>query len=325
MKNYFKILIGLLICALASLVVFASDLTITADKQSFKMEENKAKFDGNVQILFEDITVKGPRAEVNIDPKTQKLTDATIFDKPYVIEVKKGKTNEVKANILKMSLITKTIRAEGNTQTTVTEDFQKKPTVVITADTQEYDTNSKVLTATGNVIINYKDAQTYSNKAVAYLNKAGDLQKIVLLGNGRIKQEDSVVTANEFVYDVIRDEAFAIGNAHSNVLMNGSRINVWSARQEFNNKTGILMASGAVHVIYKDYDARGPKATVYPDPKTKKLNEIVFIGRSKIQQINRIIEADSIKMYLEPKNFYADGNVKTTIKNVQREKGKNAL
>ena len=83
------------LCAVTITAVFANDLSITADRQSFKMEENKAKFDGNVKVQYEELTVTGPRAEVNIDPKSKKLTEAVFFDQPYVIEVKKGKTNEI--------------------------------------------------------------------------------------------------------------------------------------------------------------------------------------------------------------------------------------
>lgn len=296
-------------------VVFAKDLSIKADKQSFKMEENKAKFDGNVKVQYEDLTVSSPRAEVNIDPKSKKLTDAVFFDKPYVIEVKKGKTNEIKANILKMSLINKKIKAEGNTLTTVTEDF--KPTVIITADTQEYDTNTKTLTANGNVIIYYKDVETYSDNAIANLNKEGELQKITLTGHGRLKQKESIITGHRFVYDAVSEIAYATGNTHSDVLMDGTKINVWAARQQYNKQSNILMANGAVHVIYKDYDARGPKATVFPDPKTGKPNEVVFVGRSTIVETTRSITADRIKMFLNPKNFFAEGNVNTVIRNVQ--------
>lgn len=323
MKNS-KIFVFIMICALASFgVAFAKDLSINAQKQSFKMEENKANFEGNVNVQFDDITIKGPRAEVNIDPGSKKLTDAVFFDKPYVIQVQKGKTNEIKSNILKMSLLNKKIVAEGNTQTTVTENM--KPTVIINADTQEYDTNSKILTARGNVIIYYKDVETFSDTAVATLDKNGDLQKITLTGHGRLKQKDSVITGNKFIYDAVKDEAYAIGNTHSDVTMDDSKIKVWAARQQYNKKANILMATGSVHVIYKDYDARGPKATVYPNSKTGKPNEIVFIGRSKITQTTRTIEADRIKMYIEPKNFFAEGNVNTIIRNVQGQDNKDVL
>ena len=55
---------------------------------------------------------------------------------------------------------------------------------------------------------------------------------------------------------------------------------------------------------------------MFPDPKTQKMNKVVFLGRSKITQQGRSIEADRIDMTLKPKDFKADGNVKTFIPNV---------
>mgnify|MGYP000821585462 CR=1 FL=1 len=152
------------------------------------------------------------------------------------------------------------------------------------------------------------------------MNKEGDLQKITLTGHGKLKQKDSLIVADKFIYDAITEEAFGIGNAYSDVSMDDTRIQVWSSRQQYDKKTNVMMASGNVHVIYKDYDARGPKATVYPDPKTNKPNKVVFVGRSKIKSEGRTIEADRIEMLIEPKNFFAEGNVKTFIPNIQNSK-----
>ena len=320
MRN-FKSLFFITVLLISTIgIAIAADLSIESDKQTFKMEENKAKFEGNVRVKMDDIKATSPRAEVYIDPKTKQLTDAVMYDKPYVVQVQQAKTNEIKANILKMSLLKKTLKGEGDTQTTVTETGALKPTVVITADEQEYDTNTKTLTARGNVIIYYKDVETFSNTAIANLNQKGDLQKITLIGNGRLKQKDSVITANRFIYDAVKEVAYALGSAHSDVDMDGTRINVWSNRQEYYKKTNIIQASERVHVTYKDYDARGPKATVYPDSKTNKPNEIVFLGRSTITEQMRSIEADRIKMFINPKNFFAEGNVKTVIRNLQQNK-----
>ncbi len=322
MRN-FKVLILAVCLTLAGFAItkaVASDLSIESDKQTFKMEENKAKFEGNVKVKMDDITATSPRAEVFIDPKTKQLSDAVMYDQPYVVQIKQDKTNEIKSNILKMSLLNKKLNAEGNTQTTVTEKNAQKPTVIITADQQEYDTNTKILTAKGSVIIYYKDVETFSDSAVAELNKAGDLQKITLIGHGRLKQKDSVITADKFIYDAVKEIAYALGSAHSDVDMDGTRINVWSSRQEYYKTANVLQASGKVHVTYKDYDARGPKATVYPDKKTNKPNEIVFIGRSTISEQMKTIQADRIKMFINPKNFFAEGNVKTVIRNVQDNK-----
>jgi lipopolysaccharide export system protein LptA len=322
MRN-FKILVLMTALSLTAIgIATASDLSIESDRQTFKMEQNKASFDGNVRVKMDDITATSPRAEVMLDPKTKQLSDAYMYDKPYVIQIKQDKRNEIKSNILKMSLLNKKIKAEGNTQTTVTETKTGKPSVIITADSQEYDTNTKTLTAQGSVIIYYKDVETFSNNAVAVLNQKGDLQKITLIGNGKLKQKDSIITAEKFIYDAVTETAYAIGKAHSNVNMDGTRINVWSARQEYNKTANILQASGNVHVIYKDYDAKGPKATVYPDSKTGRLNEIVFIGRSVITEQMRSIEADRIKMYINPKNFFAEGNVKTVIRNVDTQQSR---
>ena len=313
------VIISALILAAAGIAI-AADLSIESDRQTFKMEENKAKFEGNVRVKMDDIKATSPRAEVFIDPKTKQLSDAVMYDQPYVVQVKTDKKNEIKANILKMSLLNKKLRAEGSTQTTVTETGAMKPSVIITADVQEYDTNTKTLTANGSVIIYYKDVETYSDSAVANLNQNGDLQKITLTGNGRIKQKDSVITADKFIYDAVKEIAYGLGSAHSDVDMDGTRINVWSDRQEYYKASNIIQASGKVHVTYKDYDARGPKATVYPDKKTNKPNEIVFLGRSVITEQMRSIEADRIKMFIEPKNFFAEGNVKTVIRNIQQNK-----
>ena len=320
MKRFNILLSIFTIIIVAAGISVASDLSIESDKQTFKMEENKATFDGNVKVKIDDVTASSAKAEVFIDPKTKQLSDAVMYDKPYVVQIKTDKKNEIKSNILKMSLLNKTIRAEGNTQTTVTPNNALKPTVIITADSQEYDTNTKTLTAKGGVIIYYKDVETFSDSAVANLNKNGDLQKITLTGHGRLKQKDSVITANKFIYDAVKEIAYALGSAHSDVDMDGTRINVWSDRQEYYKNKNIIQASGKVHVTYKDYDAKGPKATVYPDKKTNKPNEIVFIGRSVITEQMRSIEADRIKMFIEPKNFFAEGNVKTVIKNIQQNK-----
>ena len=63
---------------------------------------------------------------------------------------------------------------------------------------------------------------------------------------------------------------------------------------------------------------------VFPNKETKQLNEVVFVGRSKISEQGRSIQADKIIMYMDPKDFYAEGNVYTSIRNIKdiESKGK---
>lgn len=102
----------------AGLIVQASDLVIESKTQSYNEQENRLKFEGDVKVSVDDLKVVGESADVSMD-ENQKLDTATFYDKPYAYEIKKNKKREVKANILKMSLITKVVKAQGDTQSIV--------------------------------------------------------------------------------------------------------------------------------------------------------------------------------------------------------------
>lgn len=312
MKRFLTIFLSILV--LTGLAVQASDLIIESKNQSFNEADNKIKFNGNVKVTVDDLKVVGDSADVNVT-KDQKLDTATFYDKPYAFEVKKNKKREVKANILKVSLITKIIRAEGDTQSVVFEG--KTPIVVINANTQEYDTKTGVMTAVGTVTMKYKEIETFSNSAQITTDKSGDLKKLVLIGNAKVKQENNESYADRFVYDATTGNLTAYGNTTSNAIMDdGSKLTLKSSYQEYNQKRSIFNASGNVRIWYQDYYAVGPKVTLYPTPGSTKPNEAYFTGRSSITQGVRTIYADKIKMTMKPKTFDAQGNTRTVIKNI---------
>lgn len=310
-----KILIGLTAVILtAGIAVNASDLVIDSKTQSYAESENKIKFQGDVKVSIDDLRVEGQTADVNMTQDKQ-LDTATFYDKPYAYEVKKNKKREVKANILKVSLITKVIKAEGDTQSIVYDG--KTPIVIINADSQEYDTKSGVMDADGTVTIQYKDIETYSNHATVKTDKNGDLKNITLIGNAMVKEKNNESYADKFVYDPATEILVATGNTTSKATMEGGdKLVLKSNYQEYNKKKNTYNASGNVHVWYQDYFAVGPKITFYPDKTTGKPNEIYFTGRSSITQGVRTIYADKIRMTLEPKDFQATGNTRTVIKNI---------
>ncbi len=310
-----KILIGLTAVILtAGIAVNASDLVIDSKTQSYAESENKVKFQGDVKVSIDDLRVEGQTADVNMTQDKQ-LDTATFYDKPYAYEIKKNKKREVKANILKVSLITKVIKAEGDTQSIVYDG--KTPIVVINADSQEYDTKSGVMDADGTVTIKYKDIETFSNHASIKTDKNGDLKNITLIGNARVKEQNNESFADKFVYDPATEILVATGNTTSKATMEGGdKLVLKSNYQEYNKKKNTYNASGNVHVWYQDYFAVGPKITFYPDKTTGKPNEIYFTGRSSITQGVRTIYADKIRMTLEPKDFQATGNTRTVIKNI---------
>lgn len=318
MKKVLTILTALIL--LVGLSATASDLVIQSKTQTFSEKDNKIKAEGDVKVTIDQATVVGDKADVTVT-KDNKLDTATFYDKPYGYEIKGNKKREIKANILKVSLINKVIKAEGLSQTTVFDG--KEPIVIITADNQEYDTKSNVMKANGSVIIHYKEIETFSNQAIIKTNKGGDLQRIDLIGTARVKQEKHLATADHFIYNLANDELIAMGHANSNaVLDDGSRLILKSNYQEYNKKSNTFLGSGNVNIWFKDYYAQGPKVTFYPDKKTNKPNEIYFTGRSSITQDIKTIYADKIKIILKPKNFYAEGNTKTVIKDIGKAQDK---
>lgn len=299
---------------LTSLAVFASDLVIESKTQTFSNKERKIKLDGGVKVKMDNLTVESPRADVTIR-RNNKLDTATFYDKPYAFEINANKKREVKANILQVSLINKVVRAEGDTQSIITEG--NTPIVIINADEQEYDTKSNIMVANGSVDIKYKDIESFSDKAVIIADPKGGLKKIDLIGNARVKQEQNTSEGHHFIYDPVTEEMSVSGNTKTVAITDdGRKLTIHSDFQQYNKKQNSYIGNGHVKIWFDDYYAQGPKVSVFPDVKTGKLNEVYFVGRSKVVQADKDIIADKIRITLDPKDFEADGNVRTIIHNI---------
>ena len=306
------LIISLLI--LSSLAVFASDLIIESKTQTFSDKEKKIKLDGGVTVKLDNLTVQSPRADVSVR-RGNKLDTATFYDKPYAFEINANKKREVKANILQVSLINKIVRAQGESQSVITEG--NTPIVVINADEQEYDTKSSIMVATGKVSMRYKDIESWSDKAVIVADQKGGLKKLDLIGNAKVKQEQNISEGHHFVYNPITEEMSVSGNTKTVAITDdGKKLTIHSDYQQYNKNQNSYIGTGHVKIWFDDYYAQGPKVSVFPDANTGKPNEIYFVGRSKIIQKDKDIIADKIKMTMEPKDFKAEGNVRTIIHDV---------
>ena len=321
-KIFFKSLFAFF-CFLIATNVFA--ITIESTKQEIQMDKNKGYFTGDVKVQIGDVVVQSPRAELDIEPETKKPSLATFFDKPYAQQTKDNKKHEVKADIIEVSLIKKIIIARGNSQTNVIQD--KKPVIIITADVQEYDTNTNLMKATGNVVINYEDMTATSDNAFALMDKNGDVQNLKLSKNAIIKQDKSIIKADNLQYSKLRQDIIASGNTMSDVTFeNGDRVIIYARNQQYNRLGNTMMASGDVDVKYADYKAKGPKAIMHINSKTNKPEKIIFTGRSKITEKDvNSVEADKIIMTMQPKTFEAQGNVKTNIEQNSGNKKENKM
>lgn len=306
------LIISLLI--LSSLAVFASDLIIESKTQTFSNKEKKIKLDGGVKVKMGNLTVESPRAEVSVR-RGNKLDTATFYDKPYAFEINANKKREVKANILQVSLINKVVRAEGETQSVITEG--NTPIVVINANEQEYDTKSNVMVANGQVTMKYKDIESWSDKAVIIADPKGGLKKLDLIGNAKVKQAQNISEGHHFIYNPITEEMSVSGNTKTVAITDdGKKLTIHSDYQQYNKPQNSYIGNGHVKIWFDEYYAQGPKVSVFPDTVTGKLNEVYFVGRSKIIQEDKDIIADKIKLTLDPKDFQAEGNVRTIIRNI---------
>ena len=314
-----KKLLIIFLLMITGLGVIASDLEIESKTQSFSDSEHKIKLDGGVKVKLDNLTVESDHADISVR-RNNKLDTVTFYDKPFAVEINGNKKREVKSNILKVSLINKIVRAEGETQSVITEG--NTPIIIINADAQEYDTTSSVMVATGGVTIKYKDIDTFSDKAVIIADEKGGVRKIDLIGNAKVKQEHNESEGHHFVYNAITEEMSVEGNTKTIAISDdGKKLTIHSDYQQYSKRQNSYVGSGHVKIWYDDYYAQGPKVSVFPDKTTNKPNEIYFIGRSKIIQQEKDIIADKIRMTMNPKDFTAEGNVKTIIHNVDTKDG----
>jgi lipopolysaccharide export system protein LptA len=178
------------------------------------------------------------------------------------------------------------------------------------------------MVATGSVTMKYKDIESFSDKAVILADPKGGLQKIDLIGNAKVKQEQNTSEGHHFVYNPITEEMSVSGNTKTIAISDdGKKLTIHSDYQQYNKKQNSYIGNGHVKIWFDDYYAQGPKVSVFPDEKTGKPNEVYFVGRSKIVQADKDIIADKIRMTMDPKDFQAEGNVRTIIHNIDTKDG----
>ena len=245
-----KFLVFLLII-LSGIAVLASDLIIESKTQTYSDKEKKIKLDGGVKVKIDNLTVESPRADVSVR-RNNKLDTATFYDKPHAYEINANKKREVKANILQVSLINKVVRAEGDTQSVITEGAT--PIVIINADDQEYDTKSNVMVATGSVGIKYKDIESFSDKAVIIADTKGGLKKIDLIGNAKVKQQNNTSEGHHFIYNPITEESSVSGNTKTVAITDdGKKLIIHADYQQYNKNQNSYIGNGHVKVWFDDY------------------------------------------------------------------------
>lgn len=322
-----------------------SSIRMTADKQSYDMEKKKYYLSGKVTVAYQDMKITSSTAEVEMDA-AGKPQVANFFNRPVFKRIKpKAGEDNITGDIIKIFLADDRYGAKGNVvshiATVAADPF------LIRSDIQEFDNKNKVVSASGNVQVDYKQSQAYSPLANVRMKENGKADRVIFSGGARIKQEASEINGDRITVMVdsgnliaehhvktrvdlknqqkpvaSKPKTIAKAAPHSSAQANPSeqdqpqKVFISSDYQQYDKASDMMLASGHVKIIYGDYIAVGPKATF--KMKNNDLDRIFLTGRPTIVETGRTITADKIIITTNPKNFDAVGNVKVNFKTADK-------
>ncbi len=179
--------------------------------------------------------------------------------------------------------------------------------LLIQATTQEADSKSGVITARGNVRLNYasRKVQARANLAQYYTKQ----QRIVLTGNVLIIQDGNKLEGESVTY-LIQEGKFIANpkvkqQVRSNYLLpeqGGKGLTIQSNTQEANTKTETVTASGNVRLSYPDKQLQARANSAQYDIKGK---QIVLSGNVLVVQDGSSLQGETITYLIESGRFVA--------------------
>jgi lipopolysaccharide export system protein LptA len=301
----FFILILIIITIQASQAV---TVTIKADKQDFQVEQNTAQFEGNVKVNYGAITITSPKATLSANLKGEP-DKATFSEGVSAIKTTKDSSDKMTADSLTLLLASNQMIARGNVRSDLKQG--SPAAITIKANTQEFNNATNEIRATGNVVVTYKGMTFSAREAKLVTTTEGKPYKAELIGGARVVRSSGTVSAGQITYDINSNRITASGGVNTVANMSGAgRVSMSSDYQQYDQGNNVILGSGHVKVVYQDYIATGPKATIYTSGGAN-VDKIVFSGRAQIADNHRKVSADTITVSMNPKNFTAVGNVQT--------------
>ena len=316
-----KLYLYILIVAISLLSVInsysqASTITIEADKQSFQIKDNTALFDGNVRVSYDNIKISSPKAILSSNTKGE--PDKAIFSEGVLAyRNDKSSNDSLNADSITLLIASNNLIAEGKT----ISHFKKNTpdAITIKAQRQEFNSKTNEVSASGGVVINLKD-MVLSGGTANLITNGGKPYKATFSNSARVTKGDSTITAGTISIELNSNDIVASGGVSTITNLKGTgRVSIRSNTQTYDKNTNTIVGSGNVNMEYQDYKASGSKATLYLTPDNS-LQKIIFTGRSQIKDALRKVSADKIVVSINPKNFTAEGNVKTQFTRQEQTK-----
>lgn len=177
----------------------------------------------------------------------------------------------------------------------------------IQADTQEANSKTEVVTARGNVRLNYpsRKVQAQANLAQYFIKQ----KRILLTGNVLIVQSGSTLEAESVIYLVDQGRFIANPKVKQQVRSNyiipeqgGKGLTILSNIQEANSKTEQVTARGDVRLSYPDKKLQARANNAQYNLKEK---QIVLSGNVLVVQNGSSLQGDSITYLIEEGRFIA--------------------
>lgn len=179
--------------------------------------------------------------------------------------------------------------------------------LTIQADTQEANSKTEVVTAKGNVRLNYpsRKVQARANLAQYFIKQ----KRILLTGNVSIDQDGNTLVGESVVYLIEEGKFIANPKANQQVRSNyivpeqgGTGLTILSNIQEANTKTELVTARGNVRLSYPDKKLQARANTAQYNIKGK---QIVLSGNVLVVQNGSSLQGDTITYLIDEGRFVA--------------------
>ncbi|WP_373539637.1 LptA/OstA family protein [Chamaesiphon sp.] len=177
----------------------------------------------------------------------------------------------------------------------------------IQADTQEANSKTEVVTARGNVRLNYpsRKVQAQANLAQFFIKQ----KRILLTGNVLIAREGSTLEGESVTYLIDEGKFIATPKPKQQVRSNyidpaqgGRGMTILANTQEANSKTETVTARGNVRIGYPDKKLQARANTAQYDVKGK---QIVLSGNVLVVQNGSSLQGDTITYLIDEGRFIA--------------------
>lgn len=310
--------IGFCLLLMAPLAFAATNINVSADRQTYDEATGRTVFRGNVNVKTPDMRIQAQEGALEMG--TEGGPGSAVFTKrPTAIRSNAGGSDDrIEADTIRLLLKENTFRAEGNVVSYLASASSGGPAMTIRSQSQQFQGDSKNFSAAGNVQVNFKEMRASSSRVMMKMGPNGQPDRIVFAGGARLIQGPSTISAEQITIMAGSENLIAERNTTTRVDLAprpgapATNIVIRADYQQYDKASDTMLASGKVRIQYEDYLAAGPKATF--KLKDNSVDKIYLSGRPTIDEKDRQVTADSITISTVPKRFDAVGRVQTRLR-----------